>query len=161
MTPMSAHDFSRVMEDVVELRLAREQVLEHRLARLAKILRNAVEELRVADLVLDLGRQGELPPQRRRPHDPLPLREHAHQLAVGVHLDESEDALAVFVGHPVGRLDLAAGEDVLFEVAEPLVLRQVVVERQPRSIAGRQDRVEGKRVGHRWSSDRERSARST
>ena len=132
------------MEDVVELRFASEQVLEHRLARLAEILRDAVEELGVADLVLDLGRQGELPAQRRRPHDPFPLREHAHQLAVGVHLDEAEHALAIFVGHPVGRLHLAAGEDVLLEVAESLVVREVLVERQTRPVAGSQDRDRGR-----------------
>jgi len=54
-----------------------------------------------------------------------------------MHLDEAENALAVFVGHPVGRLDLATGEDVLLEVAEPLVVGQVrLVERKPRSILG-------------------------
>ena len=55
----------RVVEDVVELRLAGEQVVEHRLARLAEVLGHAVEQLGVPDLVLDLGGQGELAAQGR------------------------------------------------------------------------------------------------
>ena len=66
----------------------------------------------MADLVLDLARQGELSTQRRRPHDPVALGQDAHQLRVGVHLDELQDRGAVLVGHPVVRLDLAAGADV-------------------------------------------------
>ena len=134
----------------MELRLAGQQVLEHRLARLAEIFRHPVEKLGVADLVLDLRRQRQLSAERRRPHDPFALREDTHQLAVGVHLDEAEDALAVFVGHPVGRLDLAAGEDVLLEVAEALIVGQVrLVEREARPILRSQDGIKCERVGHR------------
>ena len=61
----------------------------------------------MADLVLDLGGQGELPAERRRAHEPLALGEDAHELAVGVHLDEPEDLGPVVVGHPVAGLDLA------------------------------------------------------
>ena len=91
----------------MELRLAREQVVEHRLARLAEVLGDPVQQLGVPDLVLDLGRQGELAAQRRSAHQPLALGQDAHQLAVGVHLDEAQDRRPVLVGHPVGRLDLA------------------------------------------------------
>ena len=115
----------RVVEDVVELGLPGEQVVEHRLARLAEVLGDAVEQLGVPDLVLDLRGQGQLPAQGRRPHQPLALGQDAHQLAVGVHLDEAQDGRPVLVGHPVGRLDLAAGRDVRLEQRVPLVVRQV------------------------------------
>jgi hypothetical protein len=61
------------VEDVVELRLAGDQVVEAPLARLAEILDDAVDQLAVADLVLDLRRQRELPLQRRRAQDPVAL----------------------------------------------------------------------------------------
>jgi hypothetical protein len=101
------------MEDVVELRLAGEEVGEHLVARLAEILGDAVDELRVADLVLHLRGQRELALERRRAEDPLALGQHAHKLGVAVHLDELDELRPVLVGHPVGRLDLPAGLDVL------------------------------------------------
>jgi hypothetical protein len=98
----------------------------------------------------------------RRAHDPFALGQDAHQLAVGVHLDEPEHGDPVLVGHPVGRLDLAAGGHVLLEMAVSLVMVEgVVVEWEGRPLARRQDGIEGKRVGHRWSSERERRASST
>src|SRR5436190_859446 len=105
----------RVVEDVVELRLARDQVVEALLARLAEVLDHAVDQLRVADLVLNLRRQREFPLQGGRAQDPLALWEDAHQLRVAVHLDELAQARAVLVGHPVVGLDLAAGLHVLEE----------------------------------------------
>ena len=86
------------------------------LARLAEVLDDAVDELRVADLVLDLRRERELALQRRRAEDPVALGEHAHELRVRVHLDELDEPLAVLVGHPVVGLDLPAGLDVLEEL---------------------------------------------
>ena len=62
------------------------------LARLAEVLDDAVDQLRVADLVLDLRGERELPLQRRRAEDPVALGEHAHQLRVAVHLDELDRA---------------------------------------------------------------------
>ena len=144
MIPTSAQPTRRVVEDVVELRLAGEQVVEHRLARLAEVLGDAVEQLGVADLVLDLGRQGELPAERRRAHEPLALGQDAHQLAVGVHLDEAQDRGPVLVGHPVGRLDLAAAGDVRLERRVALVVGQVVVER--RAASARAGRGSGSRA---------------
>ena len=141
----------RVVEHVVELGPAGEQVVEHRLARLAEVLGDAVQELGVPDLVLDLGGQGELPAQGRRPHDPVPLGEHAHQLGVGVHLDEAQDRRPVRVRHRVGRLDLAAGGEIGLEAGHPVVVRRGVVVRRRRGIGALrrgQDRVEGSRVGH-------------
>ena len=99
----------------MELRLARDQVLEALLPRLAEVLDDAVDELRVPDLVLHLRGQRELPLERRRAEDPLALRQDAHQLRVAVHLDELDELRAVVVGHPVGGLDLAAGLHVLEE----------------------------------------------
>ena len=67
----------------------------------------------MANLVLHLRRQRELALERGRTEDPLALGQHAHQLRVPVHLDELDQARPVLVGHPVVRLDLAAGLDVL------------------------------------------------
>ena len=68
------------------------------------------------DLVLDLRGERELPLERRRAQDPVALGEHAHQLRVRVHLDELRQPRAVLVGHPVARLDEAAGLDVREEL---------------------------------------------
>jgi hypothetical protein len=107
------------VKDVVELRLARDEVGEHRGARLAEILGDAVDQLRMPDLVLHLRGQRELALQRRRAKDPLALRQDAHQLRVAVHLDELQELRPVVVGHPVPRLDLATALDVF----EKLLLR--------------------------------------
>ena len=88
-------------------------VVEAALPRLAKVLDDPVDELRVTDLVLHLCRQGELALQRRRAQDPLPLREDTHQLGVPVHLDELDQLRPVLVGHPILDVDLPAGLDVL------------------------------------------------
>src|SRR3954464_15144155 len=77
-----------------------------------------------------------------------------------MHLDEAEHSGAVFVRHPVGRFDLAARHDVLFEMRVPLVVRQVVVPRSLAALAHREHRVERERVGHREPSSM-RSTRST
>src|SRR5205823_2600223 len=58
----------------------------------------------------------------RRAEDPLTLREHAHQLGVGVHLDELEHRGAVVVRHPVVRLDLAAAHHVRVESVGTLLI---------------------------------------
>ncbi len=147
----------------MELGLPGEQVVEHRLARLAEVLGHAVEQLGVPDLVLDLGGQGQLAAQGRRPHQPLALGQDAHQLAVGVHLDEAQDGGPVLVGHPVGRLDLEPGRDVLLEQRVALVVRQVLVERRAAALERAEDRFEGERVGHDrlpwpWTARNDRSA---
>ena len=103
----------RVVEDVVELRLAGDQIVETLRTRLAEILDDAVDQLAVADLVLDLRRQGELALQRRRAQDPVALREHAHQLRISVHLDELDQPGAVLIRHPILGLHEAAALDVL------------------------------------------------
>ena len=85
----------------MELRLARDEIVEAGAPRLAEVLDDAIDELRMADLVLDLRRERELPLQRRRAEDPVPLGQHAHQLGVAVHLDELDELRAIFVRHPV------------------------------------------------------------
>jgi hypothetical protein len=100
------------MEDVVELRLPIDEVGEALLARLAEILDDAVDELRVPDLVLHLRRQRELALERGSTEDPLALGQDAHELGVAVHLDELDQLLPIVLRHPVGRLDLSAGLDV-------------------------------------------------
>ena len=101
------------MEDVVELRLARDEIGEALLARLAEVLDDAVDQLRVADFVLHLRGQRELALEGRRAEDPLALGQHAHELRVAVHLDELDQLRPVVLRQPIGRLDLAAGLDVL------------------------------------------------
>ena len=54
-----------------------------------------------------------------------------------MHLDEAQDRGPVLVGHPVGRLDLAAADDVRLEVAIALVVvERLVVERQGGTARG-------------------------
>ena len=103
------------MEDVVELGLPRDQVGEALRARLAQVLDHAVDQLGMADLVLDLRGERELALERRRAEDPLALGQHAHQLRVPVHLDELDQPRAVLVRHPVVHLDLAARLNVVEE----------------------------------------------
>ena len=103
-------------------------------------------------LVLDLRGQRELPAEGRRPHDPFAFGEDAHQLAVGVHLDEAEHRGPVLVGHPVGRLDLAAGWSRAPRSGDSARRGEAssLNGRWLRS-RGRQDGIERERVGHRWS----------
>ena len=133
----------------MELRLASEQVIEHGLTRLAEVLGDAIQELRMPDFVLDLRREGELPAKRRRPHDPLALGEHAHQLRVGVHFDEPEHRGPVLVRHPVVGLDLAAGANVGLEQLESFVVRQVIVPGAGTWVRRREEGLEGVGIGHR------------
>ncbi len=101
------------MEDVVELRLAGDEIGEALLPRLAEVLDDAIDQLRVADLVLHLRGQREFALERGRAQDPLPLGQDAHQLRVAVHLDELDELRPVVVREPIGRLDLPARLDVL------------------------------------------------
>ncbi len=100
----------------MELRLAGDEIVETRAAGLPEVLDDAVDQLRVADLVLDLRRERELALQRGGAEDPVAFREHAHELRVAVHLDELDELRAVLLGHPVGRLHLAARLHVLEEL---------------------------------------------
>ena len=59
----------------------------------------------MADLVLGLGQDGHFVAQPRGAWNPVAFGEAAHQLGVGVHLDEGEDGLPVGVGHVVVDLD--------------------------------------------------------
>jgi hypothetical protein len=111
------------VEDVVELRLAGDEIVETGVAGLPQVRDHAVDELSVPDLVLDLRGERELALQRRRAQDPVALGQHAHELRVAVHLDELHEPRAVLVGHPVARLDLAAGLDVLEELLRARVHR--------------------------------------
>ena len=103
------------MEDVVELGLAVDQVGEHLLAALAQVLRHPIQQLRMTDLVLHLAGQRQLAAQGGSAKDPLAFGQDAHQLGVGVHLDELQDRGPIVVGHPVVRLDLAAARDMRVE----------------------------------------------
>jgi hypothetical protein len=111
-----------VVEDVVELRPAGDEVVEAGLTRLAEVLDDAVDELGVADLVLHLGREGELALERRRAEDPLALRQDAHELRVPVHLDELDERLSVGARHLVARLHQTA----ILHVGAELVLVSAV-----------------------------------
>jgi hypothetical protein len=129
--PDVAPRLRRVVEDVVELGLAGDEVGETLLSWLAEILDDAIDELRMADLVLDLRGQGELALQGRRAQDPLSLGEDAHQLRVAVHLDELDQLRPVVVRHPVVGLDLAAALHVPEEFLFALIHDRTIV-RLPR-----------------------------
>ena len=105
----------RIVKDIVELRPALDEILQALLARLAQVLDDPVDELRVSYLVLHLCGERQLSLERRRPKDPLALGEDAHDLRVAVHLDELDERLAIGIGHRVARLDLTALLDVRFE----------------------------------------------
>ena len=96
--------------DLPEIRSAR-----HCSRGLPEVLDDAVDQLRVADLVLHLRGEGELPLEGGRSEDPLALGQDAHELRVAVHLDELDQLGPVLVGHRVVGFDLAAGLDVLEE----------------------------------------------
>ena len=66
-------------------------------------------------LVLHFGRERQLAPKRRRVGDPAAFRQRADDLAVRVLRDHADQLAAIFVGHPVGRLDLLAARDACFE----------------------------------------------
>ena len=115
----------RVVEDVVELGPAVHQVVEHLLACLAEVFGHPVQDLAVAHLVLNLGRQGQLPLQGGGARDPFPFGQGAHHLGIGVHLDELQGRLPVFVGHPFAGLDPLAGIDARLEGLRLLLVRHL------------------------------------
>ena len=81
----------------------------------AERLRRAVQVEAVSRLVLHLGHEDRLAPQRRGPGDPVALGLHADDLGVGVLRDLADQRLAVAVGHPVARLDALVGVDQRLE----------------------------------------------
>ena len=118
-----------IVEDVVILRHACNQIAQHLIARLAEVLRHAIEHLAVADFVLDLGRQCELAAQTRGPCDPLPFGQRTNDLGVGVMLRHLEHAGAIGLRQPIVRLDELAGIDLRLELGELLgVLLHVVID---------------------------------
>jgi hypothetical protein len=70
----------------------------------------------VPGLVLHLGQQDRLAPQRRRPGQPVALRLHADDLGVRVLGDLAHQRLPVRLRHPVARLDPLLGGDRPLEV---------------------------------------------
>src|SRR5205814_9000809 len=99
-----------------------------------------------------------------RAPQPFAFGADAHQLAVGMHLDEAEDGHPIFVGHPVGRFDLEPGLDMRLEQGESLIVGQVVVECRATALERPEDRFEGERIGHGlvvlcpWTARSDRSA---
>jgi hypothetical protein len=72
----------------------------------------------VAGLVLDLGDEDRLAPQRGCPGDPVALRLHPDDLGVRVLGDLADEGLAVFLGHRVARLDPLIGGDDRIEARQ-------------------------------------------
>ncbi len=77
----------------------------------------AVQVQAVARFILDFGQQDGLAFQGRRAGDPVPLRQLADDLRVGVLGNLAYQGLAVGVGHPVLGLDFHAGVDAGLELA--------------------------------------------
>ena len=95
-----------IVEDVVEPGLPSEQIFKHLPAGLAPhVGGDHVQQVAVADLVLGLGQDGHFVAQPRGAWNPVAFGEAAHQLGVGVQLDEGEHGPAVVVGHVVIHLD--------------------------------------------------------
>ena len=82
----------------------------------AQRLGRRVQVHAVARLVLHLGQQDGLAPQRRGPGDPVPLGLHADDLRMRVLGDLADHRLAVPVRHPVPRFDPAVLGDRRVEV---------------------------------------------
>jgi hypothetical protein len=99
---------------------ARDQFVDHFVPRSPQGLGHAVQEHPVAHFVLDLGGEGHLAGERWRPGNPFPLRQRAHDLGVGMHVDEAKRLEAVFLGHPLPGLDLVAGGNPLGEGGQTL-----------------------------------------
>ena len=108
---MSAHDSVGIVEDARVLRLAREELVDQLGAVDAQRLGAAVDVEPVAGLVLHLGDEGHLPPQRGRAGDPVALGQHADDLGVGVLRHHAHELVAVLLRHPVLGLDRLAGVD--------------------------------------------------
>src|SRR5690606_6832308 len=89
----------------------------------AERLGAAVDVEPVAGLVLDLGDERHLTPQRGSAGDPVALRQHADDLRMRVLRHHSSELLAIALGHPVLGLDALAGGDAGLEgVDEGLVV---------------------------------------
>src|SRR5512146_193312 len=107
----------RIVEDARVLGAAVEQLLQHLRPRDAERLGGAVEIHAVAALVLHLGDEYGLAPQRRRARDPVALGQHADDLRVRMLGDLSDQRLPVCLRHPVLGLDLLVTLDALLEAA--------------------------------------------
>ena len=101
----------RVVEDRGVLLLAGVQQVEQLRAVDAEGLGGRVEVEPVAGLVLHLGHEDGLAPQRRGPGDPVALGLHADDLGVRVLGDLADQRLAVGLGHLVAGLDPLVGGD--------------------------------------------------
>src|SRR5579864_57723 len=108
-----------IVEDIVEACAALDQFGIHLLPRPADRLGDAVQQHAVTDLVLDLRGERHLAGERRRARNPLPLGQRAHDLGVGVHLDQAKRLEAILLGHPLARFNLVAGCDPGGEALEP------------------------------------------
>jgi len=105
ITPISTTSTSGKWKTLWKLRLTQAGRRTIASRGLPEILRHAVQHLGVTDLVWTLWPSGRAFAERRRSHDPFALRQDTHQSLLGMHLDESGERLAVFVG-TIGRLDL-------------------------------------------------------
>ena len=102
----------RVVEDRAVLGLAAVQRIEHLVAARAQRFGGRIEIQAVAAFVLHLGQQDGLALERGRARNPVALGQHADDFAVGVLADLAHQGLAVGLGHPVLRLDLAVAVDL-------------------------------------------------
>ncbi len=97
----------RVIEDARILGFAGVQGIDQLVARHAHRFSRAVQVEAMAALILHLGEQDGLALKARRPADPVALGLHADDFGMRVLRDLADQGLAVRIGHPVLRLDLA------------------------------------------------------
>src|SRR3546814_9366496 len=81
------------------------QRLYHLLAAGAERLGRRIEIEAVPRLVLNLGEQNGLAPERRRARDPVALRQHTNDLAMRMLRNLPRERAPIGLGHPVLGLD--------------------------------------------------------
>src|ERR1039458_6875599 len=109
----------RIVEYAGILGLARQQLVDQLIAADAESLGGAVQISAVAALVLYFGDQNGFAQQGGRARDPIPLRQHADNLGMGVLRDLADQGGAVSRRHPVLRLDLFFPLDACLEMPLP------------------------------------------
>ena len=102
------------------------QRLDHLLAARAERLRSAVKVQAVPCLVLHLGEQDRLAPERRRARDPIAFGEHADNLRMRMLADLPRQRPPIGLGHPVLGLDELVRGDPRLERLDQLRVFEIL-----------------------------------
>ena len=118
MAPRSAQVSVGIIEDAAVFRLAGQQLIHQRLSRDAQRFSGGIEIQAMPALILHLGQQRRLAPQRGRAGDPVALWQHADDFGMGVLADLPDQGAAIGGRHPVVRLDAVFRVDTGLEAGE-------------------------------------------